>query len=103
MEISKFKPFNNKITLKDNLKFIVKDKEAFNNEIFKRAIYNLESNEIYYEDFSENVETIARRMYVDPDKLPLVLMTNKSLNGIYASSGYNVGLGELLINVYNNI
>lgn len=89
--------------LKDNLEFIVKDKEAFNNETFKRAIYNLESNEIYYDDFSENVETIARRMYVDPDKLPLVLMTNKSLNGIYASSGYNVGLGELLINVYNNI
>lgn len=49
------------------------------------------------------METIARRMYVDSNNLPLVLMTNKSLNGIYASSGYNVGLGELLISVYNNI
>ena len=30
-------------------------------------------------------------MYVDPDKLPLIIVTNKSLNGIYATSGYNVG------------
>ncbi|WP_195988383.1 transglutaminase-like domain-containing protein [Clostridium sp. D53t1_180928_C8] len=95
--ISEFKKIDSKI------KFIVKDKYAFNNKTFKNVINLLENKEIYYDDFTENVETIARRMYVDSDKLPLVLMTNKSLNGIYASSGYNVGLGELLINVYNNI
>ena len=41
--------------------------------------------------------TLGRRMYVDPDKLPLIIVTNKSLNGIYATSGYNVGTGDMLL------
>lgn len=36
-------------------------------------------------------------MYVDPDKLPLIIVTNGNLNGIYATSGYNVGTGDMLL------
>ena len=43
------------------------------------------------------INTLGRRMYVDPDKLPLIIVTNKSLNGIYATSGYNVGTGDMLL------
>ena len=38
-------------------------------------------------------------MYVDPEKLPLIIVTDGSLNGIYATSGYNVGTGELLLRI----
>lgn len=38
-------------------------------------------------------------MYVDPEKLPLVIVTDGSLNGIYAASGYNVGMGDMLLRV----
>lgn len=47
---------------------------------------------IYYDSFEENIELLGRRMYVDPDKLPLILVTNGESVGIYATSGYNVGL-----------
>ena len=43
------------------------------------------------------INTLGRRMYVDPDKLPLIIVTNGSLNGIYATSGYNVGTGDMLL------
>ena len=53
--------------------------------------------QILYDDFSEIINILGRRMYVDPDKLPLIIVTNKSLNGIYATSGYNVGTGDMLL------
>ena len=54
---------------------------------------------LVYDDFHENVNTLGRRMYVDPDKLPLVLVLEGGLCGIYASSGYNVGLADILVRI----
>ena len=45
------------------------------------------------------METIARRMYVDPEKLPLIVVTTKPLNAVYASSGYNVGSSDMILKV----
>ena len=36
-------------------------------------------------------------MYVDHEKLPLIIVTDGRLNGIYAASGYNVGTGDMLL------
>ena len=49
-----------------------------------------------------NVETLARRMYVDPEKLPLIIVTTKELNAVYACSGYNVGSGDMLVKICRN-
>ena len=38
-------------------------------------------------------------MYVDHEKLPLILVTDGRLNGIYAASGYNVGTGDMLLRI----
>lgn len=48
-------------------------------------------------DFEDIVEPLARRMYVDPDKLPLFLIVNPDLTGIYGCSGYNVGSVKLIL------
>ncbi|NEG89009.1 transglutaminase domain-containing protein [Bifidobacterium aerophilum] len=43
-------------------------------------------------------ERLTRGMYVDPDKLPMILVTHKEANriiGTYASTGYNVGSVDL--------
>ena len=42
------------------------------------------------EDFAL-AESIARRFYVNPEKLPLLLLFDKEHTGIYGCSGYNVG------------
>lgn len=52
---------------------------------------------VYYDDFKENINMLGRRMYVDHEKLPLIIVTNGRLNGIYAASGYNVGTGDMLL------
>lgn len=36
-------------------------------------------------------------MYVDHEKLPLIIVTSEKMNGIYATSGYNVGTGDMLL------
>ena len=41
-------------------------------------------------------------MYVDPEKLPLILVMRRDMTGIYASSGYNVGLADILIRIVHS-
>lgn len=97
------------ISIKDQIIFILRDRSAMENKTLQKVYELIPGIKTYYDDFYENVNTIARRMYLDPDKLPLVLISNRynkesdmpenCINGIYACSGYNVGLGELLIKI----
>ena len=77
--------------------FVVRSKDALETPTLSKALRKLKNVQIYYDDFSEIINTLGRRMYVDPDKLPLIIVTNGSLNGIYATSGYNVGTGDMLL------
>ena len=77
--------------------FVVKSKKALETPTLSRALGKLGNVQILYDDFSEIINTLGRRMYVDPDKLPLIIVTNGNLNGIYATSGYNVGTGDMLL------
>lgn len=78
--------------------FVVRSKEALSTPTLAKALGILgDEVQIYYDDFSEIINTLGRRMYVDPEKLPLIIVTNGELNGIYATSGYNVGTGDMLL------
>ena len=66
----------------------------------KRTCGYLKNYQFYCDDFSEHVEMLARRMYVDPEKLPLILVTEKEGKGVYATSGYNVGTADMLLRVF---
>lgn len=81
----------------DRIVFIVRTKEALSTPTLARTLETLGNVKVYYDDFSEIINTLGRRMYVDPDKLPLIIVTNGKLNGIYATSGYNVGTGDMLL------
>lgn len=82
--------------------FMVKNKEALENAKVQKVLATFPRIKVYYDSFVPNVETLARRMYVDPDKLPLVIVTTKELNAVYACSGYNVGSGDMLVKICNN-
>ena len=47
-------------------------------------------------DFDELAEPLARRLYVDPDKLPLLAAMGADGHAFYACSGYNVGSVALI-------
>ena len=79
--------------------FVLRSREAVKQTTLARALAMIPSIRLVYDDFHENVNTLGRRMYVDPDKLPLVLVLEGGLCGIYASSGYNVGLADILVRI----
>ncbi len=82
--------------------FMIKDKGALDNAKVQKVLATFPKIKVYYDSFVPNVEVLARRMYVDPDKLPLVIVTTKELNAVYACSGYNVGSGDMLVKICNN-
>lgn len=79
--------------------FVVKEEKSLQDPTLSRTLASLKDVQIYYDSFAENVNTLGRRMYVDPDKLPLIIVTNPGLNGVYATSGYNVGTGDMLLRI----
>jgi len=83
--------------LKVQIIFIINDKSALNNKTLYHTLEVIPAIQIYYDDFTDNVSQIARRMQVDSTKLPLVLVTNTKQNATFASSGYNVGVVEQII------
>ncbi len=85
--------------LGESIIFIVKNKEALEDPTLSKIIKVLPKLRIYYDAFEENINILGRRMYVDPDKLPLIIVTNPDFHGIYATSGYNVGTGDILLRI----
>ena len=82
---------------------IVRGEEAFQNQALQRTMGRLENVRFYFDDFTNLPETLARRMYVEPEKFPLVIVFKKGLTGVYAASGYNVGTGEMLLKIVRNL
>ena len=48
---------------------------------------------LFLDDFGADMEAVVRRMYLEPGKLPLAVIVNRSVNCIYGAAGYNVGTG----------
>lgn len=61
-----------------------------------RLLGALPDARLWQGDFSE-VPALSRQLFVDPERLPLVLLADAGGRGLYACSGYNVGLGALLL------
>lgn len=79
--------------------FMLREEGAVRQATLAKAMAMIPNIRLVYDDFHENVNTLGRRMYVDPDKLPLVLVLCDGLCGVYASSGYNVGLADILVRI----
>lgn len=79
--------------------FIVRDAEALANATLARTLEKIPCVSVYFDPEGETPEPIARRMYVDPEKLPLLVVTKDGMTGIYASSGYNVGSVDLMLKI----
>ena len=84
---------------KDNLLFIVKSEADLNDPTLAKCRETLPGIQVLYDTFTANVDTLGRRMYVDGSKLPLIIVTDGELNGIYATSGYNVGTADMLLRI----
>jgi hypothetical protein len=99
-EMLQYKEVLNKIDA--NMIFVIEDDNAKNNKTLAQVIGEITNIQIYYDEFTDNVVTIADKINVDGTKLPLVLIMNEKQKAVFGSSGYNVGVVEQIIKVITN-
>jgi transglutaminase-like putative cysteine protease len=79
--------------------FVMRDPKALEDPTLEKVRNALPDTKVCFMNFEDHIEKLGRRMYVDHEKLPLIIVTDGCLNGIYATSGYNVGTGEMLLRI----
>ena len=78
-----------------NLYFVVRD------PTLAKTLAELEHAQFLVDDFGADMETLARRMYLEPGKLPLIVIVNQEMRGIYGVAGYNVGSADMILKILN--
>lgn len=64
---------------------------------FGKALDALPHAEVWSCEFAGTVSSLARRLYLDPDQMPLAILANRGGEGLYGCCGYNVGTAALLL------
>ncbi len=85
----------------EQIHFILRGQKALEDPVISRVLGRIGKIHVMFDKNCINLESVGRKMYVDFGKMPLVLVTDAEGNGLYAGSGYNVGTGELLLNILN--
>lgn len=83
-----------------NLYFVVRDMEVKDPTLAK-TLAELEHAQFLVDDFGADMETLARRMYLEPGKLPLIVIVNQEMREIYGVAGYNVGSADMILKILN--
>lgn len=81
--------------------FILRGKEDINHSTLKAVLKELPGIQVFFDEDFNNREPVARSMYVDPEKLPLLVAVKQKMTGIYGCSGYNVGSVNLICKIVN--
>lgn len=81
------------------LYFVIKDAKAKDDPTLKRTLTKVSNVEFLYDEFGADMSVLARRMYLEPGKLPLIVIINENMMGIYGSAGYNVGTADMILKI----
>lgn len=87
--------------LKTGVYFIAPGSRIKENPACRRVLKAVPGIRLLYDDFGEAMETLARRMYLEPGKLPLAVIVNCAMEGVYGTAGYNVGTGDMILKLLN--
>lgn len=83
--------------LKAGLFFVAVRPEIRDNPACRRVLEAVPGIEMMYDDFGADMEALARRLYLEPGKLPLAVLIDRDMRGIYSVAGYNVGTGDMIL------
>ena len=87
--------------IQQNLVFILRNEDALKNATLCRCLEMLPKIQVFFHDFGKDKEMTARRMYVDSEKLPLMVVTDGACQGMFASVGYSVGMADMLLRIFH--
>lgn len=85
------------------LHMILDSFEREQDSTLQSALPHLPGAVLWQGDFQDTAPALARRVFTDPEKLPLVLLTNSKAESLYSCAGYNVGTAELLIRLLREL
>ncbi len=83
--------------------FVLRNKNALLNATMQKTLKTGLNIALYYGDFIEEAVAVAKSLYRDSEKLPLVLGSSDGEHALYSFSGYNVGIADLLVKILNAI
>lgn len=78
---------------------IIPNKDSLQNQTLEKVLKSISTIQVLYDDQFMNTEQVARRMFLDPEKMPLLVVTNPEMKGVYGCSGYNVGSVDLMLKI----
>ena len=79
------------------LHFVLESFEQEQDPTLRKTLSLLPDPHVWQGDFQDTASILARRIFTDPEKLPLILLMDRLGNGWYGCAGYNVGTGSLLL------
>ena len=83
----------------EQLLFLLPGAAALENDTFALCQKAFPEVKIFFDAFGKGMEMAARSMYVDPGKRPLLIVTEGEVHGIFAASGYSVGIVDMLLRI----
>lgn len=83
----------------EQLLFLLPGAAALENGTFALCRKAFPGVKIFFDAFGKGMEMAARSMYVDPGKRPLLIVTEGEVHGIFAASGYSVGIVDMLLRI----
>lgn len=83
--------------------FFVRNKQALAQPTLAALLKNWPAVRVYTAEWEYNIEHMARFFSCDPDRPPLCIVCDDQGNGVYANSGYNVGMVELCVGIIKHI
>ena len=72
------------------------------NEKLRAVLAALPGASVLLDRDGEMAKLLARKTYVDPDALPLLLVTDRHLHVVSAAAGYRVGSVDLALRIYKS-
>lgn len=84
-----------------NIYFVIRDLKVKEDPTLKRTLKGVSGVEFLLDDFDADMSVLARRMYLEPGKLPLIVIIDQSMKGIYGMAGYNVGTADMILKILN--
>ena len=83
--------------IKTGMFFVAAHPRIRENPACRRVLEALPEIKLMYDDFGGDMEALARRLYLEPGKLPLAVLIDRNMRGIYSVAGYNVGTGDMIL------
>lgn len=90
-------------TANTEIAFITRNQEAYEDRNIARILKKIPEIKTYTSNIEDDANILGRRMYIDPERFPMIIVVDKNGKGIYATSGYNVGTAEMLLRVLKEI